>query len=154
MNTTIRPAKPQEANELTALAFMSKAHWGYPPEWLEAWREDLTVTPEMIENSIAFVAELDDVIIGFWCRSARESLEPSPGMLFIHPEHIGKGIGKLLFKAIKEDAIKRGITFFIIEADPNAEQFYKKMGAEKIGEKESPVVAGRKIPILRFNFKK
>lgn len=33
----IRLAKPYEAEELTRLAFLSKAHWGYPPEWLEFW---------------------------------------------------------------------------------------------------------------------
>lgn len=150
----IRFAKPHEAEELTQLAFLSKAHWGYSPEWIELWREDLTVTPELIQNSIAFVAELNGEIMGFWCRSANESSEPSQGLLFIHPDHMGKGVGKLLFKAVKEDALKRGIHFFTIEADPNAVPFYEKMGAEKIGEKESSVIPGRKIPILRFNFKK
>lgn len=150
----VRPAEPQEANKLTTLAFASKAHWGYPQEWLEAWHEDLTVTPDMIKNSIAFVVELNDEIVGFWCRSAKESSEPSPGMLFIHPNHMGKGIGRLLFEVIKEEALKRGITYFTIEADPNAVPFYEKMGAERIGEKESTAVPGRKIPILRFNFKK
>lgn len=150
----IRFAKSDEAKELTQLAFLSKAHWGYSPEWLESWRDDLTVTPELIKNSIAFVAELNGKIVGFWCRSVNDSTEPSQGLLFIHPDHMGKGVGKLLFKAVKEDAIKRGIYSFTIEADPNAVPFYEKMGAKKIGEKESAVIVGRKIPILRFDFKK
>ena len=31
----IRKAKPDDAEELTALAILSKAHWGYPKEWLD-----------------------------------------------------------------------------------------------------------------------
>lgn len=54
LNTTIRAAKPEEADELSALARRSKARWGYDKAWLEAWRKDLTVTAELIENSIAY----------------------------------------------------------------------------------------------------
>lgn len=150
----IRPAIPDEANELTELAFLSKAHWGYSKKWLESWRNELTVTPEMIMKSIAFVAELNGKIVGFWCRSISESQNPSPGMLFIHPDHMGKGLGKKLWESIKQDAILRGIKSFTIEADPNAVPFYLKLGAEKIGEKESTVIPGRMIPILRFTLLK
>lgn len=149
---TIRPAKLTDADRLTEIAFLSKAHWGYSKKWLESWRNELTVTPDMLRCSIAFVAELQGEIIGFWCRTIPVSDDPSPGMLFIHPTHIGKGIGKKLWEKIKEDAIRRGIESFTIEADPNAVPFYLKLGAEKISEKESLVIPGRIIPILRFTF--
>jgi hypothetical protein len=41
----IRRAQVDEAGLLSDLAFRSKAHWGYPPDWLELWRPELTVTP-------------------------------------------------------------------------------------------------------------
>ena len=148
----IRPAMPADADKLTELAFLSKAHWGYSKQWLESWRNDLTVTPDMLRDSIAFVAELDGEIIGFWYRSIPASDEPSPGMLFIHPTHMGKGLGKKLWEKIKEDVIRRGIKTFTIEADPNAVPFYLKLGAVQINEKESTVIPGRMIPILKFTF--
>lgn len=49
-NFVIRAGRPSDADQLTKLAFLSKAHWGYPTEWLELWEADLTVTPEMIED--------------------------------------------------------------------------------------------------------
>lgn len=106
----------------------------------------------MLEQSIAFVVELHDEIIGFWYRSIPVSDEPSPGMLFIHPAHMGKGLGTKLWEKIKDDVMRRGIKSFTIEADPNAVPFYLKLGAVKINEKESSVIPGRMIPILKFTF--
>ena len=37
----IRPARPEEAGAISALALRSKGHWGYDPAFLEACREDL-----------------------------------------------------------------------------------------------------------------
>ena len=127
---------------------------GYSKKWLESWRNELTVTPEMIKQSIAYVAKINEKIVGFWCRSAYQSEEPTPGMLFIHPDHIGKGLGQQLFEAVKNDAKKCGIKFFLIEADPNAVPFYLKLGFEKIGEKESKAISGRMIPILKLTLSK
>ncbi|HTO03326.1 MAG TPA: hypothetical protein VL069_06475, partial [Opitutus sp.] len=41
-------AKPSDAAALTALAFAAKRHWGYPESWIQAWTEQLTITPEFI----------------------------------------------------------------------------------------------------------
>ena len=35
---SIRRAREDEADALTALALRSKAHWGYSPDQIEAWR--------------------------------------------------------------------------------------------------------------------
>lgn len=149
-NYIIRPATSLDADNLTKLAFLSKAHWGYSKEWLELWRDQLTVTSEMLAQSIAFVAEFDGKIVGFWLRLISDSEESPSGMLFIHPAHIRKGLGEKLWGAIKPAAISKGIKYLIIEADPNAELFYLKLGAQKITEKESTTIPGRVLPILRI----
>ena len=46
----IRSARVQEAKEISALAMRSKAYWGYSKEFMEACREELTVTPEHINS--------------------------------------------------------------------------------------------------------
>ncbi|WP_412026217.1 GNAT family N-acetyltransferase [Burkholderia cepacia] len=145
----IRAGRPSDADQLTKLAFLSKAHWGYPTEWLELWEADLTVTPEMIEDSIAFVAETGERIIGFWVRASMDSDEPTRGWLFVHPDHMGQGVARALWSELRKEAAARGIRSFVIEADPNAVPFYLALGAEKIGEKESTVIPGRLFPILR-----
>ncbi|WP_175734270.1 GNAT family N-acetyltransferase [Burkholderia ambifaria] len=145
----IRACCPSDADQLTKLAFLSKAHWGYPKEWLDLWQGDLTVTPEMIEGSIAYVAEAEEQIIGFWVRASMDSNEPTRGWLFVHPAHMGQGVARALWSELRKEAAARGIRSFVIEADPNAVPFYLSLGAEKIGEKESTVIPGRFFPILR-----
>lgn len=144
----IRTCSPSDAEQLTKLAFLSKAHWGYPKEWLDFWQDDLTITPELIEDSIAYIAEAEQQIIGFWVRAAIDSGEPTSGWLFVHPDHMGKGVARALWSEVKKEAEARGIKRFVIEADPNAVPFYLSLGAEKIGEKESTLIPGRFFPII------
>lgn len=146
----IRAVRPEDADRLTALAFLAKAHWGYPSEWLEAWRAELTLTPAMLAAAMGYVAELGPDIIGFWVRAALDSDQLTPGWLFVHPEHMGRGVAHALWGALRNDAAARGIRSFVIEADPHAVPFYRKLGAERIGEKASVVIPERVIPILRI----
>lgn len=146
----IRPAIRTDADALTRLAFLSKAHWGYPQAWIDLWRDDLTVTPEIIDRSIAYVADIDGAIIGFWSRTPETSNEPTAGWLFVHPDHMGRGIAKALWHEVRREAAARGIHHFIIEADPHAVSFYESLGAEHLREKESSVIPGRMIPLLRL----
>lgn len=150
MNYIFRQAKIDEADKLTELAFLLKASWGYPQEWMDAWKDELTITPEIIKNSISVVAEYKNEIVGFWCRPKIKSEEPTFGFLFIHPEHMGKGLAKALWKELSKKLIQNGIRSFTIIADPNAVPFYLKLGAVQIGMQDSKTIPGRKIPILKF----
>ncbi|QND98997.1 acetyltransferase (GNAT) family protein [Burkholderia cenocepacia] len=146
----VRAARAADADELTRLARLSKAHWGYPKEWLDVWQDDLTISPETIEGAIGYVAESGESIIGFWIRASLNSDRPTPGWLFVHPDHMGQGVARALWKSVRTEAAARGIKSFVIEADPNAAPFYLTLGAEKIGEKESSAIPGRFFPILRI----
>jgi GNAT superfamily N-acetyltransferase len=72
---------------------------------------------------------------------------------FIDPEYIGQGFGKKMWLECINTGLKYNRESFIIEADPNAEEFYIKMDCYKIREIESSVQAGRLVPILGYNFK-
>ena len=50
---------------LTAIAWAAKANWGYPADWMEQWRVELTITPEFIAENATFLADLDGQIVGF-----------------------------------------------------------------------------------------
>jgi len=39
----------------------------------------------------------------------------------------------------------------MIDADPNAEGFYLKMGAERVGESPSGSIPGRMLPLLQVS---
>jgi hypothetical protein len=45
---------------------------------------------------------------------------------------------------------REGARRLLIEADPNAERFYERLGAQRIGEAPSTAVPGRLLPLLEF----
>jgi GNAT superfamily N-acetyltransferase len=144
MATIIRRARAAEAESLTLIAHAAKRYWQYPERWLEVWREALTVTPDFIRCNEVYVAMDEAQIIGFYAlllADDRATLEH----LWIAPAHIGRGFGEKLFKHATERASALGATLLAIEADPHAEGFYQRMGAEKCGEVASLIEAQRRV---------
>lgn len=146
----IRHAKIEDAEVLSKIAFAAKSFWNYPENWLKLWKDALTITSEFVESNEVFLAELDGNVLGFYAlilNSEKVQLEH----LWVSPEKIGGGIGKkLLIDAIGKAKLL-GATFIEIESDPNAEGFYRKQGAVKIGESKSEIEGQKRIlPIMRI----
>jgi GNAT superfamily N-acetyltransferase len=148
----VRRAEPGEAGRLTELALRSKAHWGYDAEFLEEARADLTVTPESLGAQTVFVAEDGEAVVGFY-RLCGEGDEVELDLLFVEPRVIGKGCGRRLWRHAVETARGRGHRRLIVASDPFAEPFYRAMGAAHFGVRESPVRAGRMLPLLAYELK-
>lgn len=143
----IRAAQRTEAEILSALAFRSKAHWGYDESFMADCRDELTVPASKLESLRTAVVEQDGRILAF------STLEGSPpdgalGMLFVEPDVMGKGIGRRLFEHVIENAKSLGFARLTIDADPNAEPFYLAMGALRIGTSPSGSIPGRTLPLL------
>lgn len=93
------------------------------------------------------MADRDGHILGF------TTLEGEPptgvlGMMFVAPQAIGQGIGRLLFEHTVATARALGFTQLTIDADPNAEPFYRAMGAVGSGSVASGSIVGRVLPQL------
>ncbi|HVG33845.1 MAG TPA: GNAT family N-acetyltransferase [Pyrinomonadaceae bacterium] len=149
----IRRATPDEAEQLTELALRSKGHWGYDAEFLRDCRIDLTLTPEFVATCPVFVLEEQGSIAGFYSLSAEgaeEDLEVELMHLFIEPQTIGRGFGKLLFRHAVETARRLGFQRLLIGSDPFALKFYEAMGARRVGEVASIVRPGRMLPLLHY----
>jgi N-acetylglutamate synthase-like GNAT family acetyltransferase len=138
MSVQIRRAKPDEAELLTQIAHAAKRYWGYPENWIQHWKEDLTITPEFIANNEMFVAVSGEEIVGCCAIVAGDSLAELEHM-WIKPAHIGTGVGRALFLHAKERAKNLKVPVLEISSDPNAEGFYRRMGATRIGEVRSEV---------------
>ncbi len=149
---TIRPARPDEAEALSALCKRSKGHWGYDAEFMRLSDASLTISPELIRTG-RVLAAVDHA--GRFVGAA--SLAPLSGSawdllhMFIEPATIGSGAGRALFGAIVEMARKLGGTLLSIQADPNAEAFYLRLGARRTGEAPSDSIPGRMLPMLEFD---
>lgn len=51
---------------------------------------------------------------------------------FIDPNYQGKGIGRILYEKVKEEAVKRKYDRFVVSSSPNAEKIYEHLGFKKI----------------------
>jgi N-acetylglutamate synthase-like GNAT family acetyltransferase len=133
MNMLIRRATPDEADTLTSIAHAAKRHWNYPERWIKQWSADLTITPDFIANNEVFVAVAGGEIAGCCALVVGDSLAELEHM-WIDPQQMGSGIGRALFEHTTQRASELGLTELELSADPNAEGFYERMGARRIGE--------------------
>jgi GNAT superfamily N-acetyltransferase len=146
----LRPGRRHEARLLSELALRSKGHWGYDQAFLDACRDELTLTPEEVEAKRVTVAERDGRLVGFVALAG----EPPHGTLddlFVEPEHIGTGVGRALWEHAIGMAARLGFERITLEADPGAEPFYLAMGARRCGSVPSGSIPGRRIPLLEFS---
>jgi GNAT superfamily N-acetyltransferase len=100
---------------------------------MERWREDLTVTPEYVHQNEVHVAFVEEQPAGFYAlvgEGRRIELEH----LWVLPERMGEGVGRALFEHALRTAASLGAGVVGIEADPNAEGFYRRIGARRVGE--------------------
>ncbi len=147
-NLRLRAAAADEAQTLTKIAHDAKRHWGYPERWINHWQGDLTISPDYLANNHVFVAESNGQIVGFYSLVDRQDKVELDHM-WVSPEHMGTGVGKELFIHAMQHAAGRNISEVEIVSDPNAEGFYSKMGAYRIGETVSEVDGHpRSLPLM------
>ncbi|ULL16187.1 N-acetyltransferase [Paenibacillus sp. H1-7] len=114
-----------------------------------AAKEHLVVTEQQVKEDAVYVIEDRGVIRGFYYfRSI--GCEAELKWLFVSPEWIGLGLGKLLWEHLLETVKKAGISRFRIVSDPNAEAFYRKLGAKRIGWEPSSADSNLRLPLLEF----
>jgi len=134
----------------TELAHAAKRYWGYPENWIERWRQALTITPDFIANNEMFVAISGDEIVGCCALVISDSVAELEHM-WIKPEHMGTGVGRRLLLYAKDRAAKLKVSALELSADPNAEGFYQRMGATRIGEVRSEIEGQpRLLPRMRI----
>ena len=146
----IRRAEESDSEELTRIAHESKRHWGYPERWIELWREDLTLSPEFIAGNEVYLAEDGGEALG--CHGL---IAGTPNWTLEHfwvrPSAMGKGVGRQLFEHARSLAAGAGASLVEIDADPNAEPFYVRMGAVRVGEIRSEVDGQPRVrPLLHL----
>jgi GNAT superfamily N-acetyltransferase len=143
-------AKPEDAETLTEIAHAAKRHWGYPENWIAAWSDILTMRPAFIAENFAYCAVEDGRIVGFFILTTEEDALHLDH-LWIVPSAMGRGIGRALFERAVAAAKNLGSNSIRIEADPNAEGFYQRMGAKRVGATISEVEGERReLPIMEY----
>ena len=145
----IRRARPSEHARLTELALRSKASHGYPDAFVAACRVELVWSAADIEaGEVHALVDGDDAPTGFCALSRADDGSCELEALFVEPGLVGRGRGRRLMAHAIERAAALGATELVIQSDPHAAGFYRRIGARHVGMRESGSVAGRWLPVL------
>src|SRR5687768_15699017 len=147
----IRSAVPDDAEALSQVALSAKAHWGYPENLMQAWTPELTFSPEYFNDNESWVAIVDDRPVAFYTLQDRAGAAWIEN-LWVLPNYIGKGVGRLLFLHALSRSRELGYRILQLEADPNAVGFYEKMSMSRIGERRLETAGqARVLPMMEIN---
>jgi GNAT superfamily N-acetyltransferase len=147
---TIRRARPEEAAALSALAVRSKASWGYDEAFMKACVDELGVSADFVRRHPVYVIEEGRRLLGFYTLEPLADGEVELGHLFVEPGAFRRGCGTRLLEHARTTARAAGHAVLVIQGDPNAEGFYRAMGAAKIGARPSASIPGRELPLFRI----
>lgn len=151
MSYSIRRARPSEADELTQLARGAKASWGYPAEWLEAWREELTITADYVLQNQVVVADTGDGLAGV---AALERIRGEAVLehVWVAATHQRQGIGEALVRHALALASEAGDRTVRVTSEPRAVGFYERLGGRLARSIPAPMpgMPERALPVLEL----
>jgi ribosomal protein S18 acetylase RimI-like enzyme len=131
----IRDARPDEALALAALQRRSADVW-------DEYRAQLAANPDAIEpphraiadGRVRVAADASGRLLGFSVvlpiRDGRCELDD----LFVEPEWMRRGVGRLLVADLTARAAAAGASHVDVIANPNALAFYERLGFETTGQ--------------------
>jgi ribosomal protein S18 acetylase RimI-like enzyme len=131
----IRDALPQEASALEALHRRSSDVW-------EEYRAQLAANPDAIEPPHHAIAEgrvrvavdASQRCLGFSVVQPVEDGRCELDDLFVEPDSMGLGVGRLLVDDLASRAAAAGARHVDVIANPNALGFYESLGFQVTGE--------------------
>ncbi len=146
---SIRLARIDEAPGLSELCVRSKASWGYDEAFMALARVVLQVNPEQIAAGDVWVATgADGEVAGMVALGPSEQVDTLDlDKLFVEPQRIRDGVGRLLIGEAIAEARRRGAKRLTILSDPYAAGFYERNGARLIGQAPSDAIPGRSVPL-------
>lgn len=147
----IQRALPGDCTRLSALAFRSKAHWGYDAAFMEACRDELTLTPAFLSDHPTYLRLFDATTVGFYSLEVLSRDQIELGHLFVEPAAIGRGHGRALLDHAISATRAGGHRALVIQGDPHAAAFYARCGARHIGDRASDSIPGRMLPCFEIS---
>ena len=132
---TLRPAVPDDHDDIAAIWHDGASLPGVGPASMPSLAElRQRVDVEFAQGWVVTIAERDGVIVGFI------ALRPDQAVLdqlFVHPDALGRGLGKTLF-AEAVAAMPEGFTLFTRPGNTRACRFYEALGMTVIREEIHP----------------
>jgi N-acetylglutamate synthase-like GNAT family acetyltransferase len=149
----ISKADSEDHEVLTSITKKSKAYWGFSEAILKEWEHLLTVTKDYIVTNEVYKLVQNGQIIGYYSYFSVDEKTIKLDNIFILPEFIGKGFGKLLMNDFLKNSRQLEIEKITLDAEPNAEKFYKSFAFETVGQLESSI-KDRYLPIMELQIER
>ena len=99
------------------------------------------------QNLSGFVAVRDGVIVGFMTLDSDGYID----LAFVHSQHAGHGIGRLLYTEVELSAAAKGIALLTTQASIKARPFFARMGWQL---DTAQVVVKQGIELVNFKMSK
>ncbi|WP_136626603.1 GNAT family N-acetyltransferase [Bradyrhizobium macuxiense] len=150
--TWVRPARVDEAAELTQIAVRATKHDGYDDEAIARFMPGLKINLALIAAGLVFVAEGENGV-PYGHVSVRPTGIGGLSLLdgiFVDPAYSRRGLGTRLFATAIELSRKLAGNVILINSSPHSVEFYARMGANKIGA--TPFVFSPDVQLSMFAF--
>jgi len=145
---SFRRATDSDLDNLNQLAYLSEAYWGENAEFLSRFKEAYTIDSRYLLEHHVMLMEENRSLLGFYAIKSVDNLWELD-FFYVGVALIGHGYGKIMWDHLIQECIDLGILSFEFVTSPEAEAFYLKMGAARVGMVESSLRAGKMIPKLK-----
>jgi putative acetyltransferase len=154
----IRPARLDDGPALTAItlaAIRGTAAAAYTPEQVEAWSSRVAQSARIAG---AFAGDLVQVAVDQTDCPVAYCVMETDGhldMLYCHPEHGGRGLGRRLLADAEREASRLGLTRLFTEASELARPVFARAGYALLGRRDFTIpFEGSEVAIHNYAMKK
>jgi len=150
MAISIRSSAPEDAHVLSELSMRSKQSNGYDDAFMEACRDELAVTPELLRAHRYWIAEAENSVCGYVCLAVDDDgAQGEVAAFFVDPAWKRKGVGRMLWETLLTGARELQLEALYLDADPSAVPFYEALGFRKVKDVPSASIPGRTLPHMQ-----
>jgi putative acetyltransferase len=147
----IRRATPADAEQITPVhvaSIRTLCAKDYTPEQIDAWagwKSPDKYRAAMAAGEVFFVAEVEGRVVGFSVLHGDEVKA-----VYLHPDHVGGGIGRKLLEAVEAEARASGVAALHLTSTLTSVGFYEACGYTKGPEHQHPVTGGVLLTCVKF----
>jgi len=148
----IRRATPDDAEAITPVhvaSIRTLCAKDYTPEQIDAWagwKSPEKYRAAMAAGEVFFVAEVDGGVVGFSVLFGDEVKA-----VYLHPDHVGRGIGRRLLEAVEAEARANGVPELKLTSTLTSVRFYESCGYTRGDLHQHPVTGGVTLPCVHFS---